>query len=278
MPALLEGRPTLLLGGLVPSAYARAARHGQGWVAPLFGLSVLEEGAAAVRRAWAQAKRSGQPRIATGRYFCLGDDADAVADEYIRHYYGAEFFAAARADTLTTGKQLRTELEALQGAGATDLVLFPSSGRLEQVGRLAEALHDAGFLPARSDGSEIDSTRGSVTIARAVPNIRSNRPAETRDFFVRLLGFEVAMDLGWVVTVVSPTNPSAQVTIVGNEDMAAPGISVEVPDVDAVHANALGQGLEIAYPLRDEEWGVRRFMLREPSGTIVNVLSHRSRW
>jgi uncharacterized glyoxalase superfamily protein PhnB len=46
--------------------------------------------------------------------------------------------------------------------------------------------------------------------------------------------------------------------------------------VDAVHARAVGQGLEIAYPLRDEDWGVRRFMLREPSGTIVNVLSHRS--
>jgi catechol 2,3-dioxygenase-like lactoylglutathione lyase family enzyme len=114
-------------------------------------------------------------------------------------------------------------------------------------------------------------------IARTVPNIRSNRPAEKRDFFVNLLGFEVAMDLGWVVTVVSPTSPSAQVTIVGNDDMAAPGISVEVADVDAVHAKAVDQGLEIAYPLRDEEWGVRRFMLREPSGTIVNVLSHRSR-
>ena len=92
-----------------------------------------------------------------------------------------------------------------------------------------------------------------------------------------VLGFEVAMDMGWVTTVVSPTNSSAQVTIVGNDDMAAPGISVEVADVDAVHARAVEQGLEIAYPLRDEDWGVRRFMLREPSGTIVNILSHRSR-
>jgi uncharacterized glyoxalase superfamily protein PhnB len=114
-----------------------------------------------------------------------------------------------------------------------------------------------------------------MTISRAVPNIRSDRPAETRDFFVELLGFDVAMDLGWVVTVASPTNSSAQVTIIGNDDMAAPGISVEVADVDAVHARAVEQGFEIAYPLRDEEWGVRRFMLREPSGTIVNVLSHR---
>jgi hypothetical protein len=64
-----------------------------------------------------------------------------------------------------------------------------------------------------------------------------------------------------------------QVTIVGNDDMAAPGMSVEVDDVDAI-ARAIELGLKIAYPLRDEEWGVRRFMLCEPSGTIVNVLSH----
>jgi uncharacterized glyoxalase superfamily protein PhnB len=115
-----------------------------------------------------------------------------------------------------------------------------------------------------------------VNISRAVPNIRSERPGETRDFFVDLLGFEVAMDMGWVVTVASPTTNTAQVTIVGNDDMAAPGISVEVADVDAVHAKAVDQGYEIVYPLRDEEWRIRRFMLREPSGTVVNVLSHRS--
>jgi catechol 2,3-dioxygenase-like lactoylglutathione lyase family enzyme len=123
--------------------------------------------------------------------------------------------------------------------------------------------------------NEAERTKAPA-IARAVPNIRSDRPAETRDFFTGLLGCEVIMDLGWVVTVASPTNPSAQITIVGNDDPAAPGISIEVDDVDAIHARAAERGLEISYPLRDEEWGVRRFMLREPSGTTVNVLSHRS--
>ena len=108
-----------------------------------------------------------------------------------------------------------------------------------------------------------------------MPNIRSDRPAETRDFYVDLLGFEVAMDLGWITTLVSPAEPSAQVSIISNDDPAAPGISVGVDDVDAVHALAVEQGLEVAYPLRDEEWGVRRFMLRDPSGTLVNVVSHR---
>jgi len=109
-----------------------------------------------------------------------------------------------------------------------------------------------------------------------VPNIKSDRPAETRDFFVDLLGLDVAMDLGWIATVASPTNSSVQVNIISNDDPAAPGISVGVADVDAVHARAVELGYEIAYSLRDEEWGVRRFMLREPSGTLVNVVSHGS--
>lgn len=112
-------------------------------------------------------------------------------------------------------------------------------------------------------------------ISRAVPNLRSERPEETRDFFVGLLGFEPAMDLGWVMTVASPDNPAAQVTIISNDDPAAPGISVGVDNVDAAHARAVELGYEIAYPLRDEDWGVRRFMLREPGGTMVNVVSHR---
>jgi uncharacterized glyoxalase superfamily protein PhnB len=77
------------------------------------------------------------------------------------------------------------------------------------------------------------------------------------------------------MTLASPDDPAVQLTIISNDDMAAPGISIGVPDVDAVHAKAVERGLEIAYPLRDETWGVRRFMLREPNGTVFNVVSHR---
>jgi alkanesulfonate monooxygenase SsuD/methylene tetrahydromethanopterin reductase-like flavin-dependent oxidoreductase (luciferase family) len=146
-PRLPEGRPALLFGGLVPAAYRRAAAEGQGWVAPLFGLSVLRQGVAGVREAWAAAGRPGRPRIATGRYFSLGGDADAVADDYIRHYYGEEYFAPARADTLTTTERLGAELAALEAAGATDVLLYPAASGLEQVGLLAEALGEAGFPP-----------------------------------------------------------------------------------------------------------------------------------
>lgn len=109
-----------------------------------------------------------------------------------------------------------------------------------------------------------------------MPSIKSDRPAEKREFIVDLLGFEVAMHLGWVATVASPSNRSARLTVISDDDPAVPGSSVEVADVDAVHARAVEKGFEIAYSLRDRQWGVRRFMLREPSGTLINVVSHRS--
>jgi uncharacterized glyoxalase superfamily protein PhnB len=39
-------------------------------------------------------------------------------------------------------------------------------------------------------------------------------------------------------------------------------------------AAAIERGLRVVYPIRDEPWGVRRFFVEDPSGTIVNVLAH----
>src|SRR5919198_2282937 len=135
------GRPGILLGGLVPASFRRAATAvSEGWVAPLFGLGTLQEGREAVRQAWSEAGRSGQPQVITGRYFSLGAGADATADEYIRHYYGDDFFEPARLDTPTSGEQLRAELEALSEAGCDHVVLFPCAGDLEQIALLASAI------------------------------------------------------------------------------------------------------------------------------------------
>ena len=33
-------------------------------------------------------------------------------------------------------------------------------------------------------------------------------------------------------------------------------------------------GAEIVYPLTDEEWGLRRFFVRDPNGAVINVTEH----
>ena len=116
-----------------------------------------------------------------------------------------------------------------------------------------------------------------MSIQRVVPNIQSDHFDESREFYARFLGFDIAMDMGWVVTFSSPTNPTAQVTLLAAAGPGAPhpNLSIEVGDVDAVHAEAVTRGLRIVYPLTDEPWGVRRFYVVDPNGVVINIMSHR---
>ena len=153
-------RPRIMVGGGVRASYARAASDlSDGWVAPLFALSLLRDGVAATEEAWARAGRHGRPRILTGRYFSLGPDAAATADAYIHHYYGDDYFDFARADTLTDAGQLRVELRHLADAGCTDVLLYPCAGDLEQVGRLYRALYSGSRTIMTSSRSPLGKRR-----------------------------------------------------------------------------------------------------------------------
>jgi catechol 2,3-dioxygenase-like lactoylglutathione lyase family enzyme len=116
-----------------------------------------------------------------------------------------------------------------------------------------------------------------MSIRRVVPDITSDRIDESRKFYTEFLGFNLAMDMGWILTFVSPSNPTAQVTLLRApaSDAPNPNVSIEVGDVDAVHAKAIALGIQIVYPLTDEPWGVRRFFVTDPNGVIINVASHR---
>ena len=145
MPALPHGRPGLLLGGLTPASFARAAREADGWVAPSFGFDTLVQGMTAVRKAWT---KPGRPRVVVERYFCLGAGADRIAEHYLEHYYGKEYAGMALADTLTSRERLHEELGRLAEAGCDDVILLPCSGDLDQVSRLATALERVGYATA----------------------------------------------------------------------------------------------------------------------------------
>ncbi|MFC5721062.1 VOC family protein [Streptomyces gamaensis] len=115
-----------------------------------------------------------------------------------------------------------------------------------------------------------------MAVRRVVPNIQSEAVQKSREFYA-LLGFEEVMNHGWIMTVASPSSPAAQVSFMASDKTAqvTPDMSVEVDDVDAVFAVMRDSGAEILHPLQDEEWGVRRFFVRDPNGRVVNVLGHR---
>ncbi|MFK0025121.1 VOC family protein [Streptomyces sp. NPDC090798] len=115
-----------------------------------------------------------------------------------------------------------------------------------------------------------------MAVRRVVPNVQSEVVRESREFY-GLLGFEEVMNHGWIVTLASPSHPAAQVSLMTSDKTApvTPDMSVEVDDVDAAYEVMRVSGAEIVHPLQDEEWGVRRFFVRDPNGRVVNVLGHR---
>lgn len=101
----------------------------------------------------------------------------------------------------------------------------------------------------------------------------------SRAFYTEVLGFDVAME-DPVLGLNSPTNHTAQVLIspAGSEDPQPRfGVDLGHPQaVDEAHAATVQRGLRVVYPLTDEPWGVRRFFVEDPGGTIINVLAHAS--
>ncbi|MGH4019850.1 MAG: VOC family protein [Pseudonocardiaceae bacterium] len=113
-----------------------------------------------------------------------------------------------------------------------------------------------------------------------MPVVVTDDPVASREFYQRFLGFDVVMDEDGFLMLSSPSVPTTQVIVCWasptamDPEVQRVDISVEVADVNAAHADALARGLDIVYPLTDEPWGIRRFFVREPSGTVVNVASH----
>jgi len=115
-----------------------------------------------------------------------------------------------------------------------------------------------------------------MVVKRIVANFASTDVAKAKQFYADVLGLEVVMDLGWIVTFVSPAQREAQVSIAkeGGSGTSVPDLSVEVDELDEALQRVRNAGLVIEYGPVNEPWGVRRFYVRDPAGRLVNILAH----
>jgi len=114
-----------------------------------------------------------------------------------------------------------------------------------------------------------------MSLLRAVPVLTVGDLRAAVASYRAVLGVEVLMDHGWIVTL-GASGGGAQLSLMEDDETApvTPAASLQVEDVDGAHAEAVAAGLEIVHPVTDEPWGVRRFFFRDPSGNVVNVLAH----
>lgn len=115
-----------------------------------------------------------------------------------------------------------------------------------------------------------------MTVRRIVANIAASDPEAAQDFYCRILGLETLMDQGWIRTMGAQELASVQISFAsqGGSGTPVPDISIEVDDLDAVHALMTASGYDVSYGPVVEPWGVRRFYVRDPFGRLVNILTH----
>lgn len=106
---------------------------------------------------------------------------------------------------------------------------------------------------------------------------------ECRDFYAQWFGFTPVFEASWFyylesqgdhgygIAFMSPDHPSEPP---GPEAFSGKGafVTLAVEDAAAEYERLRAAGLEMAYELRDEPWGQRRFAVVDPAGTWLDVV------
>ena len=113
-------------------------------------------------------------------------------------------------------------------------------------------------------------------VKRIVANIKTNDLSRANQFYQDILELDVLMDHRWIKTLGNNEEAKVQISFAeqGGNDTEVPDFSIEVDNVDEIYGKMKDAGFEIAYELTNEEWGVRRFFVKDPFEKLINILSH----
>jgi uncharacterized glyoxalase superfamily protein PhnB len=115
------------------------------------------------------------------------------------------------------------------------------------------------------------------------PVLMTDRVAETARFYEEHFRFKRQFDSDWYVHLQSAESASVNLAILDGDHetipVAARGgraagllLNFEVADVDAEYERLMDRGLDVLLALRDEPFGQRHFIVRDPNGVMVDVI------
>jgi len=108
--------------------------------------------------------------------------------------------------------------------------------------------------------------------------------AAQREFYRKHFAAKVVFEANWLVFLSLPVEDGERSLVFMTPDHpgTAPGpepfdgrgviVTIQVADAAAAHAALAASGVPVTYPLTDEPWGQRRFMVRDPAGVLIDVV------
>lgn len=118
---------------------------------------------------------------------------------------------------------------------------------------------------------------------RILTNICSDDLQKSKEFYVNLLSLLVKYDSDWYVQLCSPEDSEIEYGIIQRDHELVPKeyqntpngmyVTFVVEDVDAIYSKAVDMGIPIIQKPRNEFYGQRRFLIKDPNGCLVDVCS-----
>jgi len=115
------------------------------------------------------------------------------------------------------------------------------------------------------------------------PVIQTRDVAGTARFFEQFFDFQPHFESDWYVHLQSQEDEGVNIAILdGNHEtipMEGRGVSAgliinfEVDNVDAIYVKARTNNLPIVKDLRDEAFGQRHFITRDPNGVLLDIIT-----
>ncbi len=115
-----------------------------------------------------------------------------------------------------------------------------------------------------------------MSVVRIVANLATADVQGVAAFYSDLFSLNILMDMNWIVTLGGDELAPVQLSVAssGGSGSPVPDLSVLVTDLDEVVERAEALGVALVYPVTEEPWGIRRFMVHDPMGRLINITEH----
>lgn len=124
-----------------------------------------------------------------------------------------------------------------------------------------------------------------MKVLRIVPNVSSEAFVASREFYAEMFDLVVSVDLDdWYLQLMPESDSRLNIGFVkpdhelfAGRSMASGAygvvLTIHVDDVDEAYNRAKRLGAEIAAEIRNEDYGQRHFLVVDPNGLVLNVMS-----